>query len=308
MTLQQARLTGQITDSDIRLLRIFRTVVTCSGFSAAEVDLGMSVAAISMAIADLEKRVGIRLCQRGRAGFSLTEQGAQVYDAALQLLASLDEFQSEVNSIHDHLRGALNIAITDNLVTMHKQMQVTNSLAALKRRGPEVVVNIRMMPPAEIEKSVLEGQVNIGVIPVTLPRSGLNYLDLYNEQSQLYCGGSHPLYGVPDKKLEIDQVMTQDAVVPTTVHDNSRPFIEKMKASATATDREGIAFLILSGEYIGFLPDHYAERWVENSRMRALLPSRLNYDVRYAAITRKSGRPNLVLETYLEELNRPANR
>ena len=80
-----------------------------------------------------------------------------------------------------------------------------------------------------------------------------------------------------------------------------------MKVSATATDREGVAFLILSGEYIGFLPTHYAERWVNEERMQALLPEHFHYQTRFTAITRKGGRPNLVLQTYLEELARAEN-
>ena len=36
------RLTGQLGDTHIRLLRIFRTVVECGGFSAAEIELNIS--------------------------------------------------------------------------------------------------------------------------------------------------------------------------------------------------------------------------------------------------------------------------
>ena len=82
---------GQVADTDIRLLRIFRTVVESGGFSAAEVELNISVSAISIAVADLEKRLGMKLCQRGRAGFALTDEGGEVYQAVLQLLASLEE-------------------------------------------------------------------------------------------------------------------------------------------------------------------------------------------------------------------------
>jgi DNA-binding transcriptional LysR family regulator len=79
---------SQVSDADLRILRIFRTVVECGGFSAAEVELNISRAAISIAISDLETRLGFRLCQRGRSGFSLTNEGSQVYDFTLQLLSS----------------------------------------------------------------------------------------------------------------------------------------------------------------------------------------------------------------------------
>ncbi len=301
-------LTGKMGDADIRLLRIFRSVVDCGGISAAEPDLSMSVSAISIAVADLEKRLGMKLCQRGRAGFSLTDQGAQLYQAILQLMAALENFRTEANSIHDRLRGELNIGITDNLVTMYNHMHITNSLAALKQRGPEVQINIRMMPPVDIEMSVLDGRLHVGVIPALKPVVGLHYQELYRENSQLYCGHLHPLFHLEDAQLEAASVLAQDAVVIARgVPDAARSLMQQMKAAATASDREGIAFLVLSGEYIGLLPTHYAERWVKEGRMRVLMPEQLSYQTPYTAITRKGGRPNRVLETYLEELARAEN-
>ena len=42
---------AQVSDFDIRLLRIFRSVVECGGFSAAETVLGIGRSAISQALA-----------------------------------------------------------------------------------------------------------------------------------------------------------------------------------------------------------------------------------------------------------------
>ena len=50
MSRRKAALSGQVSDADLRLLRIYRKVVECGGFSAAEVELNISRAAISMAM------------------------------------------------------------------------------------------------------------------------------------------------------------------------------------------------------------------------------------------------------------------
>ena len=100
---------SQISDADLRILRIYKTVVECGGFSAAEVVLNISRAAISIAISDLETRLGFRLCQRGRSGFSLTNEGSQVYEHTLQLLSSIEDFRTHINALHQHLKGELNI-------------------------------------------------------------------------------------------------------------------------------------------------------------------------------------------------------
>ncbi|MFT6916895.1 MAG: DNA-binding transcriptional LysR family regulator [Motiliproteus sp.] len=304
---KRSGLSGQVSDIDIRLLRIFRSVVESGGFSPAEVELNISVSAISIAISDLEKRLGMKLCQRGRAGFSLTDEGAEVYQAILQLLASLENFKTQVNSISDQLKGELNIGLTDNLVTLHNHMRVTNSLAALKQRGI-VQINIRMMPPGDIEKSVLDGRVHIGVIPAVRYLAGLTYVDLYDEESLLYCGNKHALFERQDAEVGEADIHRLDAVIPAAAAPLEHKLqLQKMNPAATATDREGAAFLILSGQYVAFLPTHYAERWVDEGRVRALMPEQFHFKTRYAAITRKGARPNLVLQTFLDELDRPEN-
>lgn len=145
---------GQLGDADLRLLRIFRKVVECGGFSAAEIELNISRSAISMAMSDLEARLGLKLCQRGRSGFALTNEGRDVHEAAMQMLAAAEGFRTRINGLHAWLKGELNIGITDNLVTM-PEMHITDALSALKGHGPEVMINIRMIPPNEIEHAAL---------------------------------------------------------------------------------------------------------------------------------------------------------
>ncbi len=295
---------GQVSDVDLRMLRIFRKVVECGGFSAAEVELNISRAAISITMADLETRLGFRLCQRGRSGFSLTDEGSQVYDYSLQLLSSLEDFRTQVNALHAQLKGELNIGITDNLVTM-PHMRITHALALLKEQGPDVMINIRMAPPNEIELGVLDGRLHIGVVPNLRPLAGLEYIPLYQEQSQLYCGHNHPWFGQDDTTLDSAAIAEQDAVVPAYAQTPEiKALHQQLKASASATDREGIAFLILTGRYIGYLPIHFAASWVRDGKMQPLLPERHHYVTPFSAITRKGARANLVLETYLEELKK----
>ncbi len=295
---------SQVSDADLRILRIFRTVVECGGFSAAEVELNISRAAISIAISDLETRLGFRLCQRGRSGFSLTNEGSQVYDHTLQLLSSIEDFRTHINALHQHLKGELNIGITDNLVTL-PHTRITRALAGLKDQGPQVTVNIRMIPPNDVERGVLDGGLHIGIVPDLKILSGLDYHHLYEEESKLYCSDTHPLFAIDDKKITKAKLKDYDAVLPAYAQTPEiKAQHQPLTASATATDREGIAFLILTGRYIGFLPDHVAERWVRDGRMRAIQPNQYHYITQFSAITRKGARSNLVLETFLKELEK----
>ncbi|MDT0603896.1 LysR family transcriptional regulator [Thalassotalea castellviae] len=292
----------QLGDSHIRLLKVFKTVIECGGFAAAEVELNISRPAISLAVSELESLLQMRLCNRGRSGFSITEHGKHVYQSTLQLLSSLELFKSQINAINTELVGDFNIGITDNLVTI-PEMRITRALSTLKHRAPDIVINIRMMPPNDIESAILNGQLHIGVVPEFRTLPGLNYLPLYKEESLLYCSEHHHLFKQDLYQISDDSLYQYDAVVPNYPQSvEIKQQQKKLKATATSTDREGIAFLILTGRFIGFLPTHFAQRWVARDKLRAIEAHRRKFSTNFSVITSKGARSHLILEAYLEEL------
>jgi DNA-binding transcriptional LysR family regulator len=299
---RRANAFSQVSDFDIRLLKLFRTVVDSGGFAAAESVLGIGRSAISQQMSDLEQRLGLRLCQRGRAGFAITEDGAEVYKASERMFGALESFRAEVNGLHRHLRGELNIGLTDNLVTL-PHMRITHALAHLKDDGPDVRIQIRMIPPSEVEQGVLDGRLHVGVVPQTSALSGLEYQPLYAERSQLYCAAGHPLFGIPDDEIQEGQLNVQEAIAPAfRLPADIQAHYQRLNCTASASDREGMAFLILTGRYIGYLPDHYATFWVQQHRLRALKPASRHYDLNLATVTRRGRRTHLVLERFLDAL------
>ena len=81
----------------------------CGGFAAAQVALNVSQSTISRQIGDLERRLGMRLCQRGRAGFHLTDKGRIVYEACQHLSTALESFRTTVGALRGELVGDLSI-------------------------------------------------------------------------------------------------------------------------------------------------------------------------------------------------------
>jgi DNA-binding transcriptional LysR family regulator len=50
---------------------------------------------------------------------------------------------------------------------------------------------------------------------------------------------------------------------------------------------ESNALLILSGSYVGYLPEHFADHWVQEGRMRVLVPDRIASATRFYLATHK---------------------
>ena len=295
------QLLQRVSEADLRLLRIYKTVIEAGGFAAAEVSLSISRSAISIAMNDLETRLGMRLCSRGRAGFAVTEQGDRVYQASLRLFAAVENFRADVNDSHTDLKGEFNIGITDNLVTM-PHMHITNSLGQLKQQAPKVRINISMIPTVRIEQNILDGQLHAGVVANHHQLPELAYLPLYEEESLLYCSQDHPLFTLPNKQLA-KAITKADAIAPSYVQSSEiKRHYQQLNTTATATDREGVAFLILTGQYIGFLPSHYAQQWVDAKKMKVLDKSKFSYSTHFSVISQRARRQQAIVERWYDNL------
>ena len=73
----------------------------------------------------------------------------------------------------------------------------------------------------------------------------------------------------------------------------------KLRRSADVYDEEALATLILSGRYIGFLPDHFAKRFVERGEMHCLRPDVYHYRSDHAAIVRHAPKPSRLVQEFL---------
>jgi len=294
---------NQVTDFDIKLLKIFKTVCDCHSFTAAESILGISRSAISLHMSDLENRLGIRLCQRGRAGFALTDEGREVLQYIEMLTASIEDFRAKINQMHNQLKGEFNIGIINNLVTM-QSAYITKSLAQLGEENSEVVINISMSTLSDIECRVLDNRLHAGAIPLVSPLSGLDYFHLYQENSFLYCGENHPLFNHTGK-INPKDLKQWNTVLPNyAISPEAMKLHQLLNCSATASDREGIAFLILTGKFIGFLPDHYARKWVVDGFMKPIMQNVMHYSTPICLITHKGKNVNIILKTFMDILKR----
>lgn len=292
---------NQVSDFDIKLLKIFKTVCDSGNFTAAESVLGISRSAISLHMSDLEGRLGMRLCQRGRAGFALTPEGKEILKNVEVLLAALEDFRIQANQIHNQLKGEFSIGMINNLVTMQSSF-ITQSLAQLSEASRDIHINISMSTLSDIECKIMDGRLHVGAIPLVTPLSGLDYFDLYEEKSYLYCGHQHPLFNQvgPMNSAELLQYHT---VMPGySITPEAMKLHKKMRTTATASDREGIAFLILTGQFLGFLPDHMAKKWVLEGNMKAILPEQFNYSTRICMVTKKGVKPNMILALFFEKI------
>ena len=126
---------GQLSDMDLRLLQVFKAVVECGGMAAAELELNIGTSTVSRHVKDLETRLGLTLCRRGRAGFALTPEGQRVYEETLRLLASVRGFLGSIDDIHDRMGGQLAVAVFDKTAS-NPAARIGDAIATFTASSP----------------------------------------------------------------------------------------------------------------------------------------------------------------------------
>jgi len=276
-----------ISNVDLKLLRVFMAVVRSGGFSLAQAELNVSQATISIHIKSLETRLGLILCQRGRAGFTLTEDGQRTYQAACALFNHLDDFRSQVLG-EEKLVGELQVAVIDNTIS-HPTFKLSESIRQFGELNHEVHVTVFVAAPNRLEQMVLSGEAHMGIGFFPRKLSQLDYHQAFMSDMEMYCGREHALFEKDNSQINISDIEEAEHAQRGYVSidqtpDNHKPF----NFTARAHHVEGLAHLVLSGQYLAFLPKHYALPLVDMGLLKSIRPDIYAYQSTYEIIRRKS--------------------
>ncbi|WP_166433983.1 LysR family transcriptional regulator [Roseovarius spongiae] len=251
----------QLSNLDVKQLRVFAAIVEHEGLSAAASALGVDLTAISRALSGLETRLGIRLCQRGRSGFALTAQGKAIYQQARRLIEELDEFETSARIVSQTVKGRLRIGLIDNTLS-NPRSRVVQALQMVARTHSELFLELSVMPPATIEIALRERQLDVAVTAQPGFLSPLSYLPAFSERSGLYIARAHP------DRARIEAAITEpgsDAQpIPFISRRYKMPTFDRLEQAypfvpvASADGVETAATLIAAQFGVGVLPDHYA--------------------------------------------------
>ena len=291
---------GQLSDMDLRLLQVFKAVVECGGMSAAELELNIGTSTVSRHMKDLETRLGLVLCRRGRAGFALTAEGQRVYDETLRLLSAVEAFRSSIDDIHRRMGGRLEVAVFDKTAS-NPAARIGEAIAHFAALAPDVSLQMHVASIPAIERGLIDGSFHVGIVPAHRSSQSLVYADLFAETMLLYCGAGHPLFGQDHRQLTWEALRQH----PFAVLGYHSPNMELSHSAhlprrATGFDQESIATLILSGRYLGFLPDHYAEAFERQGRMQAVQPAQFFYRCQFVSVLRRSPPPPRAAQAFAQ--------
>lgn len=292
-----------LSDLDLRLIRVFLSVVDAGGISAAQTALNVNQSTISTQLSTLETRLGFRLCERGRGGFRLTPKGVQFVQASRGLLQTVDHFCLDARQMGHKLVGQLKLGLIGH-AAISANARLSQAIARFRQRDEAVTLSLAVLAPGQLEEEVTNGRLDAGIGYFWHRLPSLEYVALYTEHQVAYCATDHPLFAkagmlVPAQLADYDWVWRS---YPLPEADGPDGSLAPGQVTALADNMEAVAVLILSGQHLGFLPAHFAAPLVQEGLLAALNPALLQYHVTLHMVIRRQASRSEVLQAFLDDL------
>jgi DNA-binding transcriptional LysR family regulator len=168
----------------------FVAVVEAGSFVAAAGVLGLSKAAVSRQVAELEHRLGARLLHRTTRRLSLTDDGQLFYGRAKELLAAIDEAESEIASRSGEPSGLLRINAPLTFGVLHLaplwgrfadahpkvalEIDLSDRIVDLVEEGYDLAVRITNLPSSQlVSRQLASSRMVLCASPEYLARQGI---------------------------------------------------------------------------------------------------------------------------------------
>ena len=174
---------------ELRHLRYFAAVAESGSFTLAADRLHVSQPTLSHQIKQLETMLGTALFDRAARKISLTAAGQLLLPYCQRTLKEADAGVLALSELEGLLRGKLQIG----LFHAFSSSLMGRTLSEFAVAYPGVHVIARLLPRVEMERGLLQGQLDLAVSYASDDTEHIVAEPLFDEELALFVGSKHPL-------------------------------------------------------------------------------------------------------------------
>ncbi|MFD4836678.1 LysR family transcriptional regulator [Achromobacter sp. NPDC058515] len=178
-----------------RHLEVFLTIAEARGITAAADALHMTQSAVSHWLADIEALLGLPLCERGRAHFSLTPAGELLAAHARRMVGEIRRTHQDLDTLKTGLSGRIHIGS----ILSAAPALLPKTIARFQARHPDVFLHVlEATLEVLLEKLELrELDLIIGPLDIRVHKLGLASSLLIDDALRVVARKGHPLAQSP---------------------------------------------------------------------------------------------------------------
>lgn len=245
----------QVPDIELSELRYFHCVATSRSFAEGARRAHVSASTVSKAIKKLEEALGAVLLDRSSRQVALTEVGEIAFEHATRVLNSLHQLVDATDDALGRVRGDLHLGSTEEFAAA----ALPTTLSRLAQEHPELRVHTYLMGPDEVERRLLDGELDLGLVTGGAPpTTELTSEVLICSPERLVCGRYHPLFA--QGHVEPEALAQFPFVVPRYFgeHEAGDRYPSDGPARTIGATVELVQMavqMVLEGEFLAYLPE-----------------------------------------------------
>lgn len=239
----------------------FEAIARLKSLKAAAKELGLSQPAVTQALGKLENNIGVQLCERSRAGFSLTESGRKLYAICEKFKEDLNGFESFLFK-DSEFDGLLSIGVIDNF---HNN-DFEEALQKTIKKFPKMKLSLQVHAAQEIQNLVASGEIEVGFGIFNRKHDQLTYRLVGYETIQHFISEKHDLWNKRDIKDEdiescsktwVDIINRDRPALDNEIFSGTKK--QKAKIRSYANNLNAAVTLLQTGVSIVPIPVEYLE-------------------------------------------------
>ena len=180
-------------DIDLKKLSYFVEVARQKSYTAAANNLYVTQPMLSKAVQNIEEVVGVKLIDRTRRSFDLTEEGKEFYKNACALLEQHNRLMFSLQEEKTDIEGSVSIAIPASIMNLYFPKVLVN----MAKLYPKVNLNVFEAGSNAVAELVLRKKADLGVVMLPVGSADLELHDLVRDRCMLIGHKSNPLLQKP---------------------------------------------------------------------------------------------------------------
>jgi DNA-binding transcriptional LysR family regulator len=173
----------------LRSMKVFCDVVTRRSFSQAALDNQITQSATSQIINQLEKHLGVKLLDRSRRPFIVTDEGRQYFEGCHRLVQQIEELESSIRHLSDATEDTIRVAsiYSVGLSTMRQFVHKFNE------SNPNIHVQLEYHHPQKVYELVTTGHADLGLLSYAESTKSIAAITWRAEPMVIVFSNEHPL-------------------------------------------------------------------------------------------------------------------
>lgn len=256
---------------EIRNLYTFLQVASMENFTQAGHVLGYSQSGVSAQIQQLEDEIGVQLFDRIGRGVTLTQYGKELIPYARQIVSISAEMGNFLKP-EAKMNGTLRVGMVESLFDVCFE----SFMLRYCERFPEMKIDLTVDATATLQELMQKNRLDIAcVIDDPLPKS--KWICCYERTVKIAAVANigHSLvgkHGIGLEELSNEKVLLMEDAAPYNVHLRHILASRRIEIEPFLTlQSTGMAArLVMSGDYISFLPDYTVRNLLAQGKLALL--------------------------------------